>query len=142
MLAPISVGQNVGKHHVDLPQQLILRVRMRGSIGLTTMLQPHKTQSQIPSQAYANYAMGPLQVSFLFQSRAFNQFILSCVGICYGVCFLLTDSLLAAGFTNGGSTIWACNTKTLQSISRPMYLPDMVHGTHQECNEWLLLPLL
>ena len=39
---------------------------MRGSVGLFTVLQQQKPQSQMPSQAYANYAMGPPQVSFLF----------------------------------------------------------------------------
>ena len=57
-MALTSVGQTVlAQHDVVLPLQLILRGKVRGSVGLTNM--PHQPQSQMPSQTYANYAMGP-----------------------------------------------------------------------------------
>ena len=40
---------------------------MRGDVGITTVLQEQQPQSLMPSQLYANYSMGPPQVSFLFQ---------------------------------------------------------------------------
>ena len=65
---PTSVAlTTLGQHDVVLPLQLIQRDTMRGSVGLTTMLQQQQSQSQMPSQAYDNNAMGPSQVSFLFQ---------------------------------------------------------------------------
>ena len=39
----------------------------------------------MPSKAYTSYAMGPHQVSFLFQSWVFHQFIMLYVGVCYSV---------------------------------------------------------
>ena len=41
---------------------------------------------------------------------------MSYVGICHGVCFLLSGSDVAAMFTYGCSTIGVCNTATLQSL--------------------------
>ena len=40
---------------------------MRGSSGLTNMPQQQQPQSEIPSQTYASYAMGTVQVSFSFR---------------------------------------------------------------------------
>ena len=67
-MAPTSLGQTAALYQHDvLPSPLILRDTIRGLVGLATVLQQHP-QSQMPSQAYANYAMGPPKVSFLFQS--------------------------------------------------------------------------
>ena len=57
-----------GQHDVVLPAQLIMRDRVRGSVGLATVPQQQQPQSQMHSQAVANHAMGPPQMSFLFQS--------------------------------------------------------------------------
>ena len=68
MLAPTSVGHiTLGQQNVDLPPQLIPRHTMKGSAGLTNVPQQCQPQSQMASQAYANYAMGALQVSFSFR---------------------------------------------------------------------------
>ena len=65
--APTSVGQmTLGQQNVVLGAQLILRDSVRGSADLTHLLQQPHTQSQISFQAYANYAMGPLQLSFSY----------------------------------------------------------------------------
>ena len=69
MLAPTSVCKTrLDRHDVVLLLQFILRDTVRGSVSLTAMLQqqPH---FQMPSQAYANYAMGPSQVSFSFRAE-------------------------------------------------------------------------
>ena len=67
-MAPTSVDSVAsGLHDVVVPPQLILR-NTGGSVDLTTVLQQKQYKSQMPSQAYANYAMGTLQVSFLIQS--------------------------------------------------------------------------
>ena len=69
--ALISVGLATSwEQVVILPPKLILRDTIMGSVGLATESQQQQPQSQMLSQAYANYAMGPLQVSFLFQSSA------------------------------------------------------------------------
>ena len=66
-LPPTPVGQTtLSQHDVVLPPKVILRDTMRGPVGLTTMPQQQQPQSQMPSQAYANFAMGPPQVAFLF----------------------------------------------------------------------------
>ena len=54
----------MGQCDVVLQPQLILKGTMRGSTGLMPLQQP---QSQMPSQAYASYAMCPLQVNFSFR---------------------------------------------------------------------------
>ena len=53
------------QHDVVLPPPLILRHTIRGDIGLAFVPQKHP-QFQMPSQAYANYAMSPAQVSCFF----------------------------------------------------------------------------
>ena len=47
----------IGQQHVVLQTQLILRYKMRDSAGLTNMLQQQCSKAQMPSQAYANYAI-------------------------------------------------------------------------------------
>ena len=59
---------------------------------------------------------GSSEGEFLFQSWPSHWFLMSCVYVCYGVCFLLSGSDQAAMFTSGGSTIGICNTTTLWSI--------------------------
>ena len=87
---------------------------MMGVVGLTTVQQQQQPQSHMPSQAYANYAMGPPQLRCLFQSWVYHQFL--CVGVHYSVCLLLSVSNVAAIFTNGDSTIGVCTTATLHNM--------------------------
>ena len=56
------------KYDVVLLAQLLLTDTMRGSVGLTIVLLLQQAQSQMSSQAYADYARGPPQVIFFFQS--------------------------------------------------------------------------
>ena len=70
-MAPTSVGLAASDQlDMVLPPQLIPRDTMRDSVGLTTVPQQQQLRSQMPSPEYVNYAMGPPQVSFLFQSSA------------------------------------------------------------------------
>ena len=63
-LAPTSVGQiTLGQQDMVLPQ-FIPRDILMGSGGLMHVPQQQQPQSQMPPQAYANCAMGPLQVHF------------------------------------------------------------------------------
>ena len=70
IMAPTSVGQTTSdQHDVVLPPQWILREAVRGSVSLTTMPEHQQPQSQMPSQAFVNYTMGPLLVSFSFRGN-------------------------------------------------------------------------
>ena len=55
------------QHDVVLPLQLIPRTLVRGSVGHATVHQQQQPHSQMPSQTCVNSAVGPAQVSFLFQ---------------------------------------------------------------------------
>ena len=63
-MVPTLMGLPVasGQHDVVLLPPLMLRDTGH-VVGLTTV-QQQQSQSQMPPQAYANYAMGPVQVSF------------------------------------------------------------------------------
>ena len=68
MMTPTSVAPPTWvQHDLVLPPKMILGDKMKGSAGLTTMLQQKQLQSKMPSWAYANYAMGPPRVSFSFR---------------------------------------------------------------------------
>ena len=143
-MAPISVGLTAsGLYDVVLVLPLILRNTMRGSVGLTTLLQQQLPWSQMPSQVYSSYATDTPQVSFFSQNWASHWFIVLYVGAHYGVCFLLSGFHVTPMLTNGGSTVGVCKAVNLGYIlSRHMCLLMMVCGPHQESTEWLLLPLL
>ena len=81
----IGLPVTLGQHDVVLPL-LMLRDR-KGLIGLATVPQ-QQPKSQKPLQAYANYALGPPQVSFSFRVGPPTD-LLICVGGCSGVYFLL-----------------------------------------------------
>ena len=94
-MAPTLMGLPVtlGQHDVDLLAPLMLRDT--GSVvGLNTVLQ-QLPQSQVSCQAYANYAMDPLQVSFSSQIEPFTDLLIY-VSVCCGVYFLLLGTMLGA----------------------------------------------
>ena len=88
---------------------------MMGSISLTIMTQQQQPQSQMPSGICQLCHWSSIG-KYLFQSWASHCFLMSCVGFCYGVCFLLSGSHVTAVFTNWGSTIGVCDTSTLWSL--------------------------
>ena len=63
----VTILTDSGKNDVVLPPPLIQVDTVKDVAGSTTVPQP-QPQSQIPSQAHANYAMGPSWVNFLLQS--------------------------------------------------------------------------
>ena len=69
----------------------------------------------MPLQAYAKYAVGPLQVCFSFRVESPTDLPIY-VGVCSSVYFLLSGSVVDAIFTYRGSTIGVCITTTLWSI--------------------------
>ena len=85
---------------------------MMDSASLPTVLQPQQPQSQIPSKVYANYAMGPPQVSFYFTFEPPNYFLHPV--LVFAFCFL-SHLHVAAMFTNEVSSVGVCNTAILQS---------------------------
>ena len=108
-VAATSVHQTtVGQNDVVLPPQLIPMYTMRGSVGLTTMSQQQQLQSQMISQAYANYAMGPLQVSFSFRVEPSTNSNVIC-------CCLLWCLLFAFRFPCGCHVhLWGLNSWGVQ----------------------------
>ena len=107
---PLWALTTLGQLDVVLPLQMILRVIVRGSAGLTTLPQQQQPQSQILSQTYGNYPMGPLQVSF------------SLLPICSFIWWCMLCSLLSAfrfacccHVNQWGSISGVCSVTTLQS---------------------------
>ena len=94
MKLPVTLGQ----HDVVLPPMLTPRCS-GGVIGLATVSQ-QQPSSLMPLHAYANYAMGSPHVGFFSELRLplFLYYL-------FGVCFLLSGSMLDAIFTYGSSTI-------------------------------------
>ena len=66
-MVPTSVGLVVtfGQYDMVLPPYLIPRDTVRGVASLATVPQ-QQLQSQIHSQLYANYAVGPPEVCLVF----------------------------------------------------------------------------
>ena len=106
-----SVGQTTsGQHDVILLPKSIPRDTMRSSVGLTSMLQ-NSNLSPRCLQAYSNYAMDPVQVSW-----ASYWFICHMLVSVIIVWFLISGLHMAAMFTNGSSPTGVWNTTTLWSI--------------------------
>ena len=116
-MAPTSVHLTASDQlDLVLPPQLLHRDTMRGSFGLTTVPKQQLPQSEMPSQAYASYTMGPSLVSFLFQRWASHQFFMLYVGACYDICFLLSGSHVTAILINRSSTLGVWNAMMLLTI--------------------------
>ena len=105
------------------------------------MLQQQQPQSQVPSQAYANHVLGPLQIIFSFRVEPPSDFLY--VGVCHSVCFLPSGSHVAAMFTYWGLNHWGLQHHNPSEfiLGRHMCLLVIVCDPHQECTNWLLLPL-
>ena len=108
MMGPTSMGlPTLGQHDLILLPQFILR-------DTTTTSVPDTISGLC--QLWHGFSTG----KYLFQSQVSHQFIFHTysiyVGVCYGVYFLLSGSLVAALFTNRDSTNWVCITISHQSI--------------------------
>ena len=97
----------------------------------------------MPSQVYANYAMVPPQVSFSFRVESSIDFLCHVLvsviifAFCFQVPMLLPCSVVGVnplGFQH-------CNPSE-HTLGRHICLLLMACSPCQQCNEWLLLPLL
>ena len=93
-MAPSLMGlpATSGQHDVVLPPALTL-MYSRAVVGLVTVPQ-QQPPSQMPLQAYANYAMGPPQVGFSFRVESSTILYFYMFDICPGVCFLISGDML------------------------------------------------
>ena len=107
-----------------------------GVVGLATVPQQH-FPSQMPLQAYANYAMGPPLVDFSFRVEppTILYFYM------FGGCFILSGAILDAILELNHWGLHHCNPLDL-THGRYMCNLAMVIGPHQVCTEWLLPSLL
>ena len=96
-LHPLCTKQHQVRMIVPSPQS-IPRDTVKGSVGLTSMLQQQKPHSQMSSQAYSNYALGPLQLS-------------PTDSLCHMLLYFMVFTFCF--FTNGGSSSGFCNTTGL-----------------------------
>ena len=137
-----SVGSApLGQYDVVLTPQLILRDTMRGAVGLTTVLQPQHSQSQMPSQAYGNYVMGYPRGSFLFQSWAFHSFIMLYVGAFYGFDFCFQVPMWLPCSPMGAELLGFAVLHLWGEYPLQAYVPSH-DGPCQEYTKLLFLPLL
>ena len=113
----------------------------RGVVSPATVLQ-QQPQSQMPPQAYANYIMVPLMVNFFFRVEPLIDLPIH-VGICYGVCYLLSGAILDASLPMGRQLLALHHCIPLHYTHvRHICILVMVIDQHQECTKWLLPPLL
>ena len=100
-------------------------------------------QSHIPFQTYADFAMGPPQVSFFFRVDPPTSLSIY-VDVCCSVSFLHSGSNADTFSTNVGHNCWDlhhCNPVD-HTHGRNMCILAMVWDPHQECTKWLLPQLL
>ena len=126
------------QHYVVLLPQLIPSCIMRGSVGLTTVPQQQQPQSQMPSQVYINYAMGPSQVNFLLQvsvPRIYNV-IYWCLLVCLLSAFRFpcVCHVYPSGLNNFNPPEY--------THGKYMCLLVMMNGPCHECTKWLHISLL
>ena len=114
--------QHQVQHDVVLPSLLTPR-HSGGVAGLDTVPQ-QQPPSQMPLQAYANYAMGPPQVGFSFRVEPPTVLYCYMFGVCSGVCFLLSGAMLDAVYILWGLNHW--------DLHHCMPL-ELTHGMHM-CN--------
>ena len=142
MLAAVSVSQiTSGQQGVDLPQQLILRDTIRVMLALLIC---HSNNDLSPRCLLSIFQLchWSSAVKFLFQGWA-SQWFMSCVGVCYSVCFMLSGPMWLSCSPNGGLNHWVfyhCNLLKF-TLGRHIYLMVIVCGPHQECTKWLFFPL-
>ena len=121
VMAPTSIDPAAASEQHDvLPPPQILRDTIRHVVGLINASQK-QPQLQMPSQAYANYAMVLIRWVFLLEGWVPHQFLY--FGVCYCVCFLLSGSECGCHIHNVGLTVGVCTTATHWSIPMVGKLP-------------------
>ena len=102
---PVTSGQ----HYVALTP------RNSGDVVGLAAVPQQQPQFQIPLQAYANYAIGPLEVGFSFRVEPPTIFLLYVWCLLWCI-FQLPGAMMDAVFTNAGSAIGVCTTVSLWSL--------------------------
>ena len=95
----------------------------------------------MPIYAYANYAMGPLQVGLSFRVEPPTAFLYVLVSVLvYAFGFQLPCWMV---YSLRGLNHWGLHHCSLLQLTYGKHVcnPQMFIGPHQECTEWLL-PLL
>ena len=128
-----------GQHNVVLPPPLTQR-KFGGFVGLATVLQ-QQSQSQMPVQAYANYAVGPLPVDFSFRVELSTIFYMFISVLVYDFCFQVPCLMPYSPMVLNCWGLHHCNPLELTN-TRHMYNLVMVISPHEECTEWLPPPAL
>ena len=82
-----------------------------GVVGLAPVLQ-QQPLSWMPPEAYVNYAMGPPDISFSFRVEPLTSLCIY-VGVCSGVCFLLSGDMFDGISSNWVSTTGDSTTEAL-----------------------------
>ena len=86
-ISPSLMGPPATSGQHDVVLSPLLMPRHSGSVvGLATVPQ-QQPQSQMPLEAYANYAMGPPQVGFPFRVKPSTTLDFYMFGVCSVVCF-------------------------------------------------------
>ena len=114
-----------------------------GSAGPTTMPQQQQPLCCMPSQAYANCAMGYPLVSFTFRVESSKDFLCHVLVsvMVFAFCFQIPMSLPCSPL--GGLNHWSvqhCNPLEY-TLSRQLWPPDDCLWPIPGCTEWLHLPL-
>ena len=140
-LAPILIGLPALLGQDDVVLLLMLR-DTGGVVSLATVLQ-HQPQSKMPSQAYANYAMVPLQVLVSLSDLNLPVTSLLCRSSFLCMCSVFRCHAWYH-FHQWRLYLWGLYncSPSKHTHGRHMSILVMVIGPHQECVEWLLLPLL
>ena len=101
----------------------------RGTFGLATVPQ-QLPQSQMPFHTYANYVMGPPQVSLSFRVEPPTDWSIY-VGVCCGICFLFTGPFPTIGTQLSGiATVPPFIAYLWQAYVHPGYSPRPMPTMH------------
>ena len=123
-----------------VPPPLILGDTVGGVVSLPTVLQ-QPSQSQVPSQVYASYAVGPYMVSFFFRVKPSTS-LLMLVSVMVSVFYFKVPVWLSDSPV-GGSTVGVCIMQSFVVYLWQAYVaPDGGPLPCQECTKRLLPPLL
>ena len=140
-LTMMGLPATLGQHDLVLLQPLMQR-DTRSVVGLTNVPQ-QQPQSQIPPQAYANYAMVPPQMSFLFRVSLpliclYKYVSLIVYAFCFWVPFWMPFWMPYSPMV--AKALWICTTATLEhSHGRHMCILVMVIDPCQEFH-WVAAP--
>ena len=107
-------------------------------VGLTTVPQQYQPQSQMPSKAYANYAIGPPQVSFSFRVEPPPHHHIVCW--CLLWCLLSAFRSHVAMFTKGAQLFRFAPPQPFEVYSLQAYVPPSNGPCPMPGGHWVTAP--